>query len=192
MSITLSPAKARYLEQVRSQLSDLPDEEREEIVQDLVAHLAELDDGRIETELGEPEAFAAEFRSSAGYDEPASRQVWEALPRFWNWLESNAHRIGQLVRWPSIRPVWIWIRRSACGLRLGSALYRGVVPTLSDTSDRKQHVGWIVLGCRCHGDLGLAGPAPTDPVAPVWDSNVLVRRRMGVACDARQPFVCEH
>lgn len=110
MSITLSPPKARYLEQVRDQLSDLSVEEREEIIQDLEAHLAELDDDRIEDELGNPVAFAAEFRSSAGLDKPARRPVWDTLPRFWNRLESSAESFGQLVRWPSIRPVWIWTR----------------------------------------------------------------------------------
>jgi hypothetical protein len=110
MSITLSPAKARYLEQVRDHLSDLPEEEREEIVQDLEAHLAELDDGRIEAELGDPVAFAAEFRSSAGLDEPTHRQSWDAVPRLWNRLELAAQSLGQFINWAAVRPVWIWTR----------------------------------------------------------------------------------
>ena len=110
MSITLSPKKAHYLERVRSQLSDLPEEEREEIVQDLEAHLTELDDSRIEAELGIPEAFAAEFRSSAGLDEPTLRPTWDALPRVWNRTVAEAQRLSQLVHWPAIRPVWIWTR----------------------------------------------------------------------------------
>jgi len=110
MNITLSPAKARYLEQVRTHLSDLPEEEREEIVQDLEAHLAELDDGRIEAELGDPAAFAAEFRSSAGLDEPRRQPHWELIPRIWCRVAEHANRLGQLVHWQSIRPVWIWTR----------------------------------------------------------------------------------
>jgi hypothetical protein len=110
MSITLSPAKARYLEQVRDQLSDLPEEEREEIVQDLEAHLAELEDTGIEAELGDPEAFASEFRSSAGLDKPTRRPRWDAVPRAWNRVVVHAERLGQLVQWPAIRPVWIWTR----------------------------------------------------------------------------------
>ena len=110
MSITLSPAKARYLEQVRDQLSDLPEEEREEIVQDLEAHLAELEDTRIEAELGDPEAFAFEFRSSAGLDKPTSKTTWDAVPRAWNRVVVHAERLGQLVHWPAFRPVWVWTR----------------------------------------------------------------------------------
>ena len=110
MSITLSPAKARYLEQVRDQLSDLPEEEREEIVQDLEAHLAELEDTGIEAELGDAKAFAFEFRSSAGLDKPAQKTTWDAVPRAWNRVVVHAERLGQLVQWPAIRPVWIWTR----------------------------------------------------------------------------------
>ena len=110
MNITLSPAKARYLEQVRTHLSDLPEEEREEIVQDLEAHLAELDDGRIEAELGDPEAFAAEFRRSAGLDQPKRQPRWDLIPRTWSRLAEHGNRLGQLVHWQSIRPVWIWTR----------------------------------------------------------------------------------
>jgi len=110
MSITLSPAKARYLEQVRDQLSDLPEEEREEIVQDLEAHLAELDDGRIEAELGDPVAFAAEFRSSAGLDEPTPLPRWDAVRRLRDRLDDEAQRLARFTHWSTVRPVWIWGR----------------------------------------------------------------------------------
>jgi len=110
MSITLSPAKARYLEQVRDQLSDLPEEEREEIVQDLEAHLAELDDGRIEAELGDPVAFAAEFRSSAGLDEPTPLPRWDAVRRLRDRLDDRAQRLARFTHWSTVRPVWIWAR----------------------------------------------------------------------------------
>ncbi|HLF44107.1 MAG TPA: hypothetical protein VJA46_11380 [Acidimicrobiia bacterium] len=110
MSITLSPAKARYLEQVRDQLSDLPEEEREEIVQDLEAHLAELDDGRIEAELGDPVAFAAEFRSSAGLDEPTHLPRWDAVRRLRDRLDDRAQRLARFTHWSTVRPVWIWAR----------------------------------------------------------------------------------
>ncbi|MEX0698666.1 MAG: hypothetical protein WD895_01090 [Acidimicrobiia bacterium] len=110
MSITLSPAKARYLEQVRVQLSDLPEEEREEIVQDLEAHLTELDDGGIQAELGDPVAFAAEFRTSAGLDQPARRPRWGAVRRFRDRLDVEAHRLDSFAHWQMIRPIWIWTR----------------------------------------------------------------------------------
>jgi len=139
MSITLSPAKARYLEQVRDQLSDLPEEEREEIVQDLEAHLAELEDTRIEAELGNPEAFASEFRSSAGLDRPTRKTAWDAIPRALNRVEVQAERLGQLVQWPAIRPVWVWTRGwlVICAWALVSTrapFRRFPIPVINDSS----------------------------------------------------------
>ena len=139
MSITLSPAKARYLEQVRDQLSDLPEEERDEIVQDLEAHLAELEDTRIEAELGDPEAFASEFRSSAGLDKPTHRTTWDAVPRAWNRVVTHAERLGQLVHWPTIRPVWIWTRGwlvicAFAQLNTGQIFRRFPVPAIGSSS----------------------------------------------------------
>ncbi len=110
MSITLSPAKARYLDQVQEQLSDLPPEEREEIVQDLEAHLSELADSEIEAELGNPLAFASEFRSSAGLNDPARRPVWDALPRIWGRVEGSGRQLAQITHWPKVRPAWVWVR----------------------------------------------------------------------------------
>jgi hypothetical protein len=69
-----------------------------------------MEDTRIEAELGDPEAFASEFRSSAGLDKPIRKTTWDALPRAWNRVVVHAERLGQLVHWPAIRPVWIWTR----------------------------------------------------------------------------------
>lgn len=62
----------RYLAGVRSALSDLPEPEVAEIVDDVATHLAELradlgDDVDLTERLGSPEAYAAELRSAAGY-----------------------------------------------------------------------------------------------------------------------------
>ena len=62
-----SPAVAAFVAKVRSRLADLTEEEREELVGGLEADLAErLADG--ESELGDPDAYAAELRSAAGLE----------------------------------------------------------------------------------------------------------------------------
>lgn len=108
MSITLSSSKAAYLDRVAEGLADLPAEDREEVVQDLEAHLAELDDDEVETILGSPESFVAEFRQSAGLDNdhPAPGLLVTARARADAW----ATRLSEITHWPSIRPFWIWIR----------------------------------------------------------------------------------
>ncbi|MGH8912301.1 MAG: HAAS signaling domain-containing protein [Acidimicrobiia bacterium] len=113
MSITLSATKAHYLAGVRAELADLAAEDLDDVVVDLEAHLAEIEDDRIESELGTPVTFAAEFRHSAGLDIPGSRR-WTGAPlRARRWIE----RMGKspiwsdfAARWRAFRPTWIWIR----------------------------------------------------------------------------------
>ncbi|BBG00646.1 MULTISPECIES: HAAS signaling domain-containing protein [Pseudonocardia] len=66
---------AEYLAGLRSALTDLPDGEVEEIVEDARGHLAELaaelgdgyDRAAVHQRLGTPEAYAAELRAAAGF-----------------------------------------------------------------------------------------------------------------------------
>src|SRR5688500_59282 len=59
----------RYVAAVRAALADLPPHERDELLEDLPEHLAEVvaeDDGSLRDRLGPPESYAAELRASAG------------------------------------------------------------------------------------------------------------------------------
>jgi uncharacterized membrane protein len=63
------PDVRSYLGAVESALSDLGPDERDELLEDLAAHLAEVaaDSGLpLRNSLGTPAAYAAELRSSAG------------------------------------------------------------------------------------------------------------------------------
>jgi hypothetical protein len=70
-----------YVEGVRAALSGLPDATRDELLEDLPEHLAEVaadDVGTLTDRLGPPSVYAAELLASAGYvggfpDPPASR-----------------------------------------------------------------------------------------------------------------------
>jgi hypothetical protein len=109
MSITLSPAKAGYLARVTQGLSDLPAEEREEMVQDLEAHLSELEDEEVERVLGSPEAFVEEFRVSAGLGQPTqARPSRRARAR--EDLNLLAARLSAVTHWQTVRPLWVWTR----------------------------------------------------------------------------------
>jgi hypothetical protein len=110
MSITLSPSKAAYLARVAEGLADLPAEDREEVVQDLEAHLAELGDEEVEATLGTPEAFVFEFRQSAGLEDGHSVTRPSLVARGRNALERWSSRLGELTHWQSFRPVWLWTR----------------------------------------------------------------------------------
>lgn len=108
MNTAVSTNRSDYLDRVASGLADLTEEDRTEVIQDLRAHLAELDDDAIETTLGSPEQFVAEFRSSAGLDDqPEKTRRW-SLAR--TRLEARSRKLAELVRWQTWRPLWIWTR----------------------------------------------------------------------------------
>jgi len=110
MSITLSVTKATYLARVTEGLRDLSAEEREEMLQDLEAHLAELEDEKIDQVLGTPEAFVEEFRVSAGLGaSPASARPG-LVERWRGTLNRRSAWLSDLVDWPTIRPLWVWTR----------------------------------------------------------------------------------
>ena len=110
MSITLTPTKASYLERVAEGLSDPPAEDREEVLQDLEAHLAELDDADIQRTLGDPDSFVTEFRATAGLDEPYESKRWEIPRALGERYHELSARLSSLTRWPTIRPGWVLVR----------------------------------------------------------------------------------
>src|SRR5512142_886760 len=73
---------ARYLDGVRAALLDLPPEVREELLEDLLAHLTEVAAESSEPlvdRLGEPSAYAAELRASAGVEAAATGNTSRSL-----------------------------------------------------------------------------------------------------------------
>jgi hypothetical protein len=60
---------ARYLDAVREALRDLPPQQRDELLEDLPEHLAEVaaeEPAPLADQLGQPEAYAAELRATIG------------------------------------------------------------------------------------------------------------------------------
>lgn len=113
MSLTLSPAKARYLERVINALSDLSEDDRDEVIQDLEAHLAELSETDLDRVLGTPDSFVAEFRASAGLDVERRGRLATARDHLLDWenrmTDSDTWRHVSRV-WIAMRPIWIWTR----------------------------------------------------------------------------------
>lgn len=110
MTTTLSTPKTEYLERVSAGLADLPAEDREDVLQDLYAHLEELGDNELEDALGTPEEFVVEFRLSAGLDDRGARRLRWSLERPRRRLDEFAARLSDLTRWTTIRPLWVWSR----------------------------------------------------------------------------------
>ncbi len=124
-TITENSEVAAYLAAIRAALEDLPATERDELLEDLEAHLyevaAESDGGTLEASLGSPTAYAAELRASAGLDPapevdvPLSRRIERAVSTSSLW-----QGIGRALEQPfavwlrgflsSLRPAW-WVAR---------------------------------------------------------------------------------
>ena len=85
---TTSPAAAGYLAELRDQLGDFPEQERDEIVADVESSLLELpdqSDAGLRSRFGTPSAFAEELRAAAGVhraaDEPRPHPSVSLLER---------------------------------------------------------------------------------------------------------------
>ena len=117
-----TPEAQRYLAAVDGELSDLPVEERAELLEDLSLHLTALDeetgDARpLEVRLGTPVAYAAELRLAAGLPARGSRQTRPTpalvLQARRTWRRATASPAGKevLAFLPLLEPAW-WLLRA--------------------------------------------------------------------------------
>ena len=114
----------QYVERVRAALADLPPQVRDELLEDLPEHLAEVaaETGEpLEERLGPPEAYAAELRStvdpaSDGHPSAGAR-LFAALTEVRDRARVADARIGRLIGYDTasefvrqLRPGW-WLLR---------------------------------------------------------------------------------
>jgi hypothetical protein len=135
-----------YYERVRAALADLAPESREELLEELPDHLAEVaadEGGALVDRLGDPEAYAAELRAAAGLDAPAAPA--KRRPTFTE-LASRASELAQRADVSSARLVG-YPRLTELGraLQPGWWLLRGwiVAQALSGTHDRASWHGFV-------------------------------------------------
>ena len=131
MSATVADTQVRtYLDAVKAELGDLPEDDRDELLEDLEEHLLEVaaeDDGTLEQRLGPPAVYAEELRASAGLPSrdqtlarrPAQR-VAERLTRSSMWRSGS--RLVESSQFRSFRaflkelaPGW-WVLRGYLGV----------------------------------------------------------------------------
>jgi hypothetical protein len=80
-SFTMSAEATSYMDALRSELSDLPADERDDLLEDVGSSLIEADgEGPIVARLGTPGRFAAELRSAAGLRVPEAGSVSPEAP----------------------------------------------------------------------------------------------------------------
>lgn len=126
---TISAEAEAYLAAVRSELDDLPEEERGDLLDDLSSHLAELsthdaDDGApLQVRLGLPSEYAAELRAAAGLPPRAAggspdrvrRRMGQILAasaagRLATQLRHHPWTVQVVILLRELRPAW-WVLR---------------------------------------------------------------------------------
>jgi len=127
MTQALPPEPDAYLDALRRALSDLPAEERDDLLLDVEASLAETESDGAESliaRLGPPERFAAELRASAGIPlrvaTPPSRSgVLSTIERVAGLLDSSPISARARLALRELAPIW-WLVRAyaACALLL--------------------------------------------------------------------------
>jgi hypothetical protein len=115
---------ADYVERVRAALGDLPPATRDELLEDLPDHLAEVaaeDGGSLVDRLGPPEVYATELRAAAGVPLRARRnlddRVGEVVRDARARLRAVDVGLGPAIGYPAasdflrlLRPAW-WVLR---------------------------------------------------------------------------------
>jgi hypothetical protein len=134
MSTTTASMEVReYLEAVSRELSDLPAEERDELLEDLDSHLREVSaegEGSLVQRLGPAEQYAAELRASAGLsssDRSNAGVLYRAIgslsaSRTWRRAAEHPWTRATLAFVPQLRPAW-WIVRASLAVGLIAGLY---------------------------------------------------------------------
>lgn len=69
----LSASSSAYLDRVARLLADIDEEDRLSLLADLTNQLEDLPEAELGERLGRPESFAAEYRRSAGIEQPERR-----------------------------------------------------------------------------------------------------------------------
>jgi hypothetical protein len=110
-----------YLAEVRRHLGSLTDDERDDLLDDLTAHVHQVaadDDRPLEESLGPPEAFADELLASAGLSTEPRAPKPGLVARVRGWIEAAVEAVrrqpaGRAVLdfLPELRPAW-WVLRA--------------------------------------------------------------------------------
>ncbi|WP_433210741.1 HAAS signaling domain-containing protein [Dactylosporangium sp. CS-047395] len=140
-----------YLERVAAALADLPQEVRDDLLEDLPAHFAEVleeQGGSLVERLGPPADYAAELRAAAGIETAGATATTRAgidLEQLRERLRTADERTGRLIGYERtsdflrlLRPAW-WVARGVAVVVLIFAL--DIIPT--DRLD--DPIGWVLI-----------------------------------------------
>lgn len=151
MKSTAQDEITAYVFAVRAALGDLPEAQRDELLEDLAEHLTEVmadGEGSLTDRLGSPEAYAAELRGTAPFvggfpDPPSSARTVVSFAELRDRMEADVRehlvpvlevvdqRVGRVLGYPRardffvlLRPAW-WVLRGYLAAMVLAAMLDG-------------------------------------------------------------------
>ncbi len=153
MNVTEQSDVARYVDEVRAALSDLPEAAREELLEELPDHLAEVaaeGEGTLEQRLGPPAAYAAELRATAEVAAAGRSPSGNTAARRRDAANRLDRRLGRLLGYGRasefgrlLRPAWWMLRGYVVAMLFFAAFARdgfGLLPP-----DGQRVLVWLVV-----------------------------------------------
>ncbi|MDP9799308.1 hypothetical protein J2S43_007820 [Catenuloplanes nepalensis] len=168
MSVTEDLEITHYVEAVRAALSDLPSRQRDDLLEDLPGHLAEVraESGEpLARRLGPPEVYAAELRVAmgmvAGGRVPLRARLDEAAHRLRSRGADVDRRAGVLLGYEQgsdflrlLRPAW-WVLRGYLAAMLFAVLVSSDTPGLLPRVNGSFLMAVFLLGSFVLGSIWL-------------------------------------
>jgi hypothetical protein len=161
MNASTAPERAdeidRYIAGVSAALADLPDKVRQDLLDDLPQHLAEIaadDPASLDSRLGSPPVYAAELRAAAGVDvskrQRRARELASAVATLRPYLTTIDARTGQFLGYERfvdflmlLRPAW-WVIRGYAVALIVIMIFVGNTGLLPD-ADGAGILGWLFV-----------------------------------------------
>lgn len=160
---------ASYVDRVRAALADLPPAVRDELLEDLPEHLAEVaaeGEGPLADRLGPPEVYAAELRAAAGAPIPSPNlddRVRDAVRKARARLRVLDARTGPLIGYGAtsdflrlLIPGWWVLRGYLVAMGFAYVFGSGAIGLLPRLDVGEPTVtGWVVLAAFVIGSVWL-------------------------------------
>ena len=151
-----------YIADVKARLSGVPEDEQNELLDDVAAHVREVADEhgpeQLRERLGTPEQFGDELRASAGFAPPVATVQDKARRRVdmlrdtkaWRWI---------VAEWPRVEPAW-WLARGVFFVWLATGIVGGNTRLIPDSP-----FGALALIAGAAASYALAARRPADQAA---------------------------
>ncbi|MGI5212158.1 HAAS signaling domain-containing protein [Plantactinospora sp. CA-290183] len=182
MTVVTEQEIASYVGRVRAALADLPPAVRDELLEELPEHLAEVaveGEGSLTERLGPPEAYAVELRAAAGVAAPAGganldQRISAVVGKGRERLRAVDTRLGPVLGYARLseflrllRPAW-WLLRGYLVAMLVTVMVTGEPFGLLPRLGGSTLAALLLLAATVAGSVWLGRRSATLGRRPTW------------------------